>query len=87
MEVQQQQQVATKEKKRKDTSDFISKVWEHFEKILDDKGKLVKARCLYCAKKLEADTKRNGTSSIRNHMLRCTKNSNPKDIRQSLLTL
>ena len=48
---------------------------------------MVKARCLYYAKKLEADTKRNGTSSIRNHMLSCTKNPNPKDIRQSLLTL
>ena len=81
VEAQQQQQVATKEKKRKDTSNFRSKAWEHFEKIFDDKGKLVKARCLYCAKKLEADPKRNGTSSIRNYMLRCRKNPNPKDIR------
>ena len=87
MEAQQQQKVAIKEKKRKDTSDFRSKACEHFEKIFDDKGKLVKARCLYCTKKLDADTKRNGTSSIRNHMLRCTENPNPKDIRQSLLTL
>ena len=87
VEAQQQQQVAIKEKKRKDTSDFRSKAWEHFEKIFDDKGKLIKARCLYCAKKLEADTKRNGTSSIRNFILSYRKNPNPKDIRQSLLTL
>ena len=78
--------IAKNQEKNKD-SDSRSKAWEHFEKIYDEQGKLVKARCIYCAKKLEADPKRNGISSIRNHMLRCRKNPNPKDIRQSLLTL
>ena len=58
MEAQQQQEVDKKEKK--DTSDFKSKAWEHFEKIYDEQGKLIKARCIYCAKKLEADPKKMG---------------------------
>ena len=80
-----QPEVAKKEKKRKDTKSR-SKVWEHFDKIFEE-GKLVKAKCIYYAKKLHADPKINGTSSIRNHMLICMKNPNPKSIRRSLLTL
>ena len=41
-------------KRRKDT-DNRSKAWDHFEKILEQ-GKLVKARCVYSYKTLNADT-------------------------------
>ena len=78
--------IAKNQEKNKD-SDSRSKAWEHFEKIYDEQGKLVKARCIYCAKKLEADPKKNGTSSIRRHVLICMKNPNPKETRQTLLTL
>ena len=61
-------------------------MWEHFEKIIE-KGKLVKVKCFYCAKTLHVDSKINGTSSYRNHMLHYRKNLNPKSSRQSLLTL
>ena len=44
-------------KKRKET-DTRSKAWEHFEKILVDKGKLLKAKCIYCAKLLLTDAKK-----------------------------
>ena len=82
---QSNQKLLKRKKKRKDT-ESKSKVWEHFEKIFEE-GKLVKAKCLYRAKKLHANPKINGTSSVRNHMLVCMKNPNPKSIRQSLLTL
>ena len=85
VEAQKQPEVAENEKTRKEY-DSRSKVWQHFEKIFE-KGKLVKARCVYCAKIVHADSKINGTSSCRSHMLRCRKNPNPKSSRQSLLTL
>ena len=61
-------------------------MWEYFEKIIE-KEKLIKARCVYCAKIVHADSKINGTSSCKSHILRCSKNPNPKSSRQSLLTL
>ena len=85
MEAPKQPEVAKNEKKRKHM-DSRSKVWQHFDKILE-KGKLVKAKCVYCAKVVNADPKINGTSSCRNHILAYRKNPKPKSSRQSLLTL
>ena len=64
VEAPKQPEVAKKEKKRKD-NESRSKVWEHFEKIFEE-GKLVKPKCIYYAKKLHANPKINGTSSVRN---------------------
>ena len=85
VEAQKQTQVPLN-KKRKDT-DTRSAAWKHYEKIFNEQGKLVNARCIYCAKIVAADPRINGTSSIRHHMLVCMKNPCPKDTRQSLLTL
>ena len=85
VETLKQPEVAENDKMRKGT-DSRSKVWQHFHKMFEE-GKLVKARCIYCAKIVHADSKINGTSSCRSHMLRCNKNPNPKSSRQSLLTL
>ena len=74
VEATKQPEVAKKEKKRRKDTESRSKVWEHFEKIFEE-GKLVKAKCIYCAKKLHADPKINGTSSVRNHM--CDLNEKP----------
>ena len=48
VEATKQPEVTKKEKNRKDT-ESRSKVWEHFEKIFEE-GKLVKSKCIYCAK-------------------------------------
>ena len=61
-------------------------MWEHFEQVKNDKGNMVKAKCLYYAKIFCCELKRYGTSSLRNHMLSCLKNPHSKDSRQSLLT-
>ena len=79
VEAPKQLEVTKNEKKKRKDIDSKSKVWEHFEKI-HEQGKLVKAKCIYCTKKLCADPKRNGTSFVRNHMLNCMKNPNPKSI-------
>lgn len=47
----------------------------------------MRGKCKYCAIVLSAHSKLNGTSSLRNHMLHCTKHPHSKDIRQALLTL
>ena len=62
----------TEKKKRKGT-ELRSRVWEHFEQVKDDKGNVVKAKCLYYAKIFYCEPKRHGTSSLRNHMLSCLK--------------
>ncbi|XP_055961910.1 zinc finger BED domain-containing protein RICESLEEPER 2-like [Mercurialis annua] len=74
------------DKKRKQVS-VRSKVWDHFERIVDDNGKLILSKCLYCAKTYNSDTKINGTSTLRSHILSCFKNPHSKDTRQALLTL
>ncbi|XP_055959936.1 zinc finger BED domain-containing protein RICESLEEPER 2-like [Mercurialis annua] len=91
---QQQQEVANPDatgakpvdKKRKQVS-VRSKVWDHFERIVDENGKLILSKCLYCAKTYNSDTKINGTSTLRSHILSCLKNPHSKDTRQALLTL
>ncbi|XP_019173804.1 PREDICTED: zinc finger BED domain-containing protein RICESLEEPER 3-like [Ipomoea nil] len=72
-------------KKRKNV-ESRSKVWEHFEKIFDSENKVIKLKCLYCAKVYQCESKKHGTTSLRNHMFACLKNSHSKETRQSLLT-
>ncbi|XP_019163062.1 PREDICTED: zinc finger BED domain-containing protein RICESLEEPER 3-like [Ipomoea nil] len=72
-------------KKRKEL-DSRSIVWEHFEKIKDVDNKVIKGKCLYYEKQYICETKKHGTSSLRNHMVSCLKNPHSKDTRLSLLT-
>ncbi|XP_050222185.1 uncharacterized protein LOC126672280 [Mercurialis annua] len=74
------------DKKRKQVN-ARSKVWDHFERIVDENGKLILSKCLYCAKTYNSDTKINGTSTLRFHILSCLKNHHSKDTRQAFLTL
>ena len=50
-------------------------------------GVRVRGRCKYCASVLHAHSKINGTSSLRNHLLHCTKYPGSKETRQALLTM
>ncbi|XP_019198425.1 PREDICTED: zinc finger BED domain-containing protein RICESLEEPER 2-like [Ipomoea nil] len=90
IETSAQQPMATPKvpavKKRKEL-ESRSIVWEHFEKIKDpETKKVIKGKCLYCAKEYLCETKKHGTSSLKNHMVSCLKNPHSKDTRQSLLT-
>ena len=60
-------------------------VWEHFELVLKD-GIVVKGKCIYCATSIGGESKKHGTSSIRNHVLNCSENPTDKSSRQQLLT-
>lgn len=62
--------VASNPRKRK-TMESRSNVWDHYEKIKDENGILIKGKCKYCAKDLSANTTKNGTSSLRNHLKSC----------------
>ena len=64
---------ATKKSKKRKDPEYISLVWEHFEEIRNAAGVVIKARCIYCAKKINAHSKIHGTSSIRNHVITCLK--------------
>uniref|UniRef100_A0A0V0H978 Putative ovule protein n=1 Tax=Solanum chacoense TaxID=4108 RepID=A0A0V0H978_SOLCH len=44
-----------------------STVWQHFEKIFEN-SLLVKAKCLHCKQNYAANTTRNGTSGLRQHL-------------------
>ncbi|XP_019192763.1 PREDICTED: zinc finger BED domain-containing protein RICESLEEPER 1-like [Ipomoea nil] len=78
-------------KKRKEV-ESRSIVWDHFEKIRappaegETEGPVVEGKCLYCAKIYKCESKKHGTSSLKNHMNACLKNPHCKDTRQSLLT-
>ncbi|XP_019169717.1 PREDICTED: zinc finger BED domain-containing protein RICESLEEPER 2-like [Ipomoea nil] len=63
-----------------------SPVRDHFEAIKDTNNVVVKGKCIYCAKIYHCETKKHGTSSLRNHMFSCLKNPHSKETRQSLLT-
>ena len=65
--------------------DKRSVVWEHFEPVLKD-GIVVKGKCIYYATSVGAEFKKYGTSSMRNHVLNCSKNPTDKSSRQQLLT-
>ena len=73
-------------KKRKDPQ-HRSLAWEHYEEIRNEAGVVIKGKCIYCAKKINAHSKIHGTSAIRNHVLTCLKNPHKKNTRQKLLTL
>jgi len=60
-------------KKRKEIG-TMCKVWDHYERTLDSEGKLLKATCLYCKKMFACQSKKHGTSSLRNHIMACLKN-------------
>ncbi|XP_017976624.1 PREDICTED: zinc finger BED domain-containing protein RICESLEEPER 3-like [Theobroma cacao] len=49
-----------------------SEVWKHFTRFVNDQGEQ-KARCNYCDRVLFANTKYNGTTSLKNHMNSCKK--------------
>ncbi|XP_019161967.1 PREDICTED: zinc finger BED domain-containing protein RICESLEEPER 2-like [Ipomoea nil] len=63
-----------------------SRVWDHFQKITDSNNVTIEAKCIYCAKLYQCQSKKHGTTSLRNHMVSCMKNPHSKDTRQSLLT-
>ena len=55
-----------------------SVVWEHFTITERENGKPVKAVCRHCSNEFKCDTKKNGTSSMKNHLenehsVTCTK--------------
>jgi hypothetical protein len=51
-----------------------SGMWDHFTKIYDDKGQLIKGKCNYCGNELGAHPVWNGTSATRKHFNTCKKN-------------
>ena len=62
-----------------------SVVWHHFSKIREPEStKAQKAVCNYC-KKLYAWVSENETSSLKKHMLTCTKNPYNKEVRSSVV--
>lgn len=59
-----------------------SVVWSHFSKITEKESKKTKgAVCNHC-KKPYAWVSENGTSSLKKHMLKCTKNPHNKEVRR-----
>ena len=47
-----------------------SEVWDHFTKFINEKGEF-KARCNYFDTEYFADPKRNGMTSLKNHLASC----------------
>ncbi|XP_019190500.1 PREDICTED: zinc finger BED domain-containing protein RICESLEEPER 2-like [Ipomoea nil] len=72
-------------KKRKEV-ESRAPCWDHFEKIKDSDGIVIKGKCIYCAKVYCCESKKHGTSSLRLHVVNCLKNPHSKETRQSLLT-
>ena len=52
---------------KKKEMDPRSLVWQHFEKVFEN-GVLVKAKCLHCKQYYAANTTRNGTSGLKQHL-------------------
>ncbi|KAH0636238.1 hypothetical protein KY289_036153 [Solanum tuberosum] len=59
--------IGTEETKKRKEMDPRSTVWQHFEKFFEN-GLLVKAKCLHCKQNYAANTTRNGTSGLRQHL-------------------
>ncbi|XP_021600728.1 zinc finger BED domain-containing protein RICESLEEPER 3-like [Manihot esculenta] len=76
---------ATSKTKRKSMKPRSS-VWDHFTKFVDNTG-TQKGKCNYCDKEFFCDPKKNGTTSLRNHMFACIKNPHSMTTRQSQLSL
>ncbi|XP_019160034.1 PREDICTED: zinc finger BED domain-containing protein RICESLEEPER 2-like [Ipomoea nil] len=83
---QNEQPLATVSNKKRKQVDSRSPMWDYFEKIKESNDVIVKGKCIYCAKIYQCESKKHGTSSLRNHMVSCLKNPHSKDTRQSLLT-
>ena len=81
---EQSQPVAAK--KRQET-ERTTACWKYFKRIKDEHGVIIKGKYIYCAKKINAHSKKHGTSSLKNHVLHCLKFPHSLDYRQSLLTL
>ena len=64
-----------KEKERKQMAPR-SNVWNHFNKIKDDKGFLKFAQCKYCTRKMKAESKGHGISSLSRHLQSSSRNPN-----------
>ena len=74
-------------KKKRKAVESRAKCWDHFDKMKDEAGGPT-TKCKYCGKIFCADSKKkNGTSSLKNHVLNCKKMPHSLDSRQSLLTL
>ena len=67
-------------KKRKATEPK-SAVWQFFERLKDENGVVIKGKCIYCVAKLNAHSKKYGTSSLKNHVMTCSKFPYSKDAR------
>ncbi|XP_050222175.1 uncharacterized protein LOC126672270 [Mercurialis annua] len=63
-----------------------SVVWDHFESIKDGKGVIMQGKCKYCARIYNCNAKKNGTSTLRTHMMKCTKHPHSMETRQALLS-
>ncbi|XP_019189704.1 PREDICTED: uncharacterized protein LOC109184113 [Ipomoea nil] len=83
---QSQQPLPPPVPKKRKVVETRSPVWDHFEKIKDSEGIVVKGKCLYCARVYCNESKKHETSSLRLHVVNCLKNPHSKDTRQSLLT-
>ncbi|KAJ9547340.1 hypothetical protein OSB04_019883 [Centaurea solstitialis] len=75
----------TSEPKKRKAVETRSQVWDHFEKSSNKEGILIVGKCEYCGKTYAADPKKDGTSSLKNHMIECLKNPHVKETRQSML--
>ncbi|XP_055959713.1 zinc finger BED domain-containing protein RICESLEEPER 4-like [Mercurialis annua] len=72
-------------KKRKEGQQR-SVVWEHFDTIKDSKGIIIQAKCRYCARIYNCHAKKNSTSTLRSHLIRCTKHPHSIKTRHALLS-
>ena len=70
--------------KRKST-ESKSKYWVHFDKIVDNDGRVTKAKCKYCKRTYAADPKKHGTTTLKNHSGSCLQNPYAKETKQYVL--
>nr|CAD1834595.1 unnamed protein product [Ananas comosus var. bracteatus] len=59
---------------------------EHFDKFYNAEGDL-KCKCKYCSREFYCDSRKNGTSSLKNHMGRCKRGPYKEDKTQALVNL
>ena len=66
----------------------VSKVWESFTKEEGEHPGEMMARCLHCGNSYHAQSKKHGTSSLRNHLRTCKENpENKKNQSQTILSI
>ncbi|KAJ9566443.1 hypothetical protein OSB04_002409 [Centaurea solstitialis] len=59
--------------KKQKATETRSVVWEHLEKIFNDDRIIIKGMCLNCLGEYVAQSKRHGTTTLRNHIGACLK--------------